>query len=345
MSHRFIHIKQNTHLDIDIQFSIKEGITCIIGDSGAGKTTLLRAIAGLDKHRESIVAIESIWQDKHYFLATHKRKIAYTLQGDNLFSHLNVQKNLALLNVNESQYASLKSILKIDALLAKFPHELSGGETQRVALYKAFILDSEILLLDEPLSAIDSHHKKIILKEIQKIKQQINKPIIYVSHNYDEITQIADQIICIKKGKKEFDLPFSSNTLNRYFQKNEPQQISSLFDMKLDETNQDKGISQLKNDDFSIKTTASIIDPTLDYRVKILAKDISICTEKPKNTSILNIIEAIITEITRLDQKMLVAVTIGNSTVFSLISYYSFTQLNLTLNLNVWIQVKALNIN
>jgi len=349
MNNRLIEIKPNSKINIDVKFKIKKGITCIIGDSGSGKTTLLRAISGLECHPNSSVTIDSNWQNGTYFLPTCKRKIAYVLQENNLFTHLNVRNNLALINEDKSLSCSLKQALKItlkiEALKEKFPNELSGGEKQRVALFKAFIMESELILLDEPLSAVDSHHKKIILNDIQQFKQHIEKPIIYVSHNYDEITQIADQIICIQKGRKLFDLPFSSNNLNQYFQKNEPQQISSLFDMKVDKTNQDFEVAQLINDDFLIRTTSNISDTRLDYRIKILAKDVSICTERPHKTSILNILEGNITEITKLDQSMLIAVTIGDSIIFSLISHYSFFYLQLNITSKVWIQVKALNIN
>ncbi|MCJ8314007.1 MAG: ATP-binding cassette domain-containing protein [Pseudomonadales bacterium] len=345
MNNRYVHIKPNSTFNIDINFNVNKGLTCIIGDSGAGKTTILRAISGLENHPNSIVAIDSNWQSEKHFTAPYKRKIAYVLQENNLFTHLNVRENINLIKADQSQYTSLKSTLKIGQLENKYPRELSGGEKQRVALFKAFIIDSEIILLDEPLSAVDSHHKKIILNKIQQLKQEINKPIIYVSHNYDEITQIADQIICIQNGSKVFDLPFSSNSLNRYFQKNEPLQIAALFDMKIDTSNPDKDILKLINDDFSIKSTANITDTNLDYRIKILAKDVSICTDKPQNTSILNILEAVISEITKLDQSILITTKIGDSTIFSLISHYSFIHLQLQLEAVIWIQVKALNIN
>ncbi|BCE03355.1 ATP-binding cassette domain-containing protein [Marinicellulosiphila megalodicopiae] len=334
--------------NLDIEFKVKLGITCIIGNSGAGKTTLLRAIAGLDhkkNDKNNIVAIKQVWQNHNTYIATHKRHIAFAFQSDNLFTHLTVSQNINLIPYKQQNlFKKLETLLKITELMNKFPDALSGGEKQRVALFKALIIKSDIILLDEPLSAVDAHHKKVILTALNKLKTELNIPILYISHNYEEITHIADQIICIENGKKIFDSPFSSHIINQYFQSSEPNNIASIFDMNVDTKEDNDGLITLRNNYFSIRTTKTN-QLTNEVRVKIFAKDVSICTKLPTHTSIINILEAQIIECTHLENSTLINVEINGQPIYSLISYHSFKQLQLTHEKKIWIQIKAISLN
>lgn len=194
---------------LDINFKVnKPKITVIYGPSGSGKTTLLRSIAGLEKcDKAKLIVNNNLWQDseKNFFLPTHLRKIGYISQKNSLFPHLSVKENL-LFGYKRTDKADRKikltqvtKWLKIQNLLNRHIEDLSGGEVQKVTLARALLNNPEILIMDEPLSAIDSESKKEILDCIKNIKNQFSLPILYVSHLKEETDYLGEEIIFIKK--------------------------------------------------------------------------------------------------------------------------------------------------
>lgn len=197
---------------LDVQFDIPmRGITAFFGPSGCGKTTILRCLAGLQRLPGHLSIGGESWQDdrKGIFRKPHHRAIGYVFQEASLFPHLSVRNNLlygarrAVKNgvpqrIGEDEIIAL---LGIGHLLARAPHALSGGERQRVAVGRALLSQPRLLLMDEPLSALDRTTKEEILPYFEALHDHLSIPILYVSHDYGEIQRLADSLVLIEAGR------------------------------------------------------------------------------------------------------------------------------------------------
>ena len=196
---------------LDVTFKIPlNGITGIFGPSGCGKTTMLRCIAGLQRPFGKLIVAGEIWQNSKFgiFKKVHERSIGYTTQEDNLFPHLSVKNNLlyGTKRLNEGRAKSIQlndlvNVLGINALLDRSPLTLSGGEKQRVSIGRAIMSQPRLLLLDEPLSALDQSTKARVFTYLKTLCQNFTIPALYVSHDINELRQIADRIILMENGK------------------------------------------------------------------------------------------------------------------------------------------------
>ncbi len=197
-------------LAIDVNVSASSGITVLFGSSGAGKTSILRAIAGIIKPEEGRIALgEKIYFDSAagINLPMQQRKIGYVFQNHMLFPHLTAEQNVFYGVRSDSRISArervqeLLSLLGIEKTAGRYPHELSGGEQQRVALARALATDPSIMLLDEPLSAVDVATRSHLLEEISTIQQRSGIPFLYVTHNHSEAVRLGNSMIVIDEGK------------------------------------------------------------------------------------------------------------------------------------------------
>ena len=193
---------------LTIDTSIGSGITCVLGPSGSGKTTMLRLIAGLSSCPNAHIYFNGTpWHDCNYKLPVHRRSIGYVFQQPTLFPHLSVRGNIAYAQRRaHSNHASanvdqLLDLLDIKHLMDASIQQLSGGEMQRVALARALAAKPQLLLLDEPLASLDAHRKTDILHYIQRIHDQSDLPIVYVTHARDEAEYLANDLIVLDQGK------------------------------------------------------------------------------------------------------------------------------------------------
>lgn len=193
----------------DFKFEVQAGgLTAIFGRSGSGKTTLLRAMAGLSKEAHGYFSASGeVWLDSanEIFVPSHRRAIGYVFQESSLFPHLSVRENIDYAIRRSRKPAPnskhLAELFGIDSFLERFPHGLSGGERQRVAIVRSLAAHPKLLLLDEPLSALDTESKDEIFPYLERLKSEAKIPIFYVSHSREELTRLADSAIVVESGR------------------------------------------------------------------------------------------------------------------------------------------------
>jgi molybdate transport system ATP-binding protein len=195
---------------LEAQCHLDSAVVGLFGPSGAGKSTLLAMIAGLVKPDSGYLMLDGVClfdSERRINVPLHQRRIGIVFQDSRLFPHLNVTDNLSYglnLLARKDRQLELKKIvdlLEIGQLLTQKPHQLSGGEKQRVALGRALLTSPRLLLLDEPLASLDMRLKHQILPFLRRIKNEINMPMLYVSHAIDEILYLTPQIAMLEAGK------------------------------------------------------------------------------------------------------------------------------------------------
>jgi molybdate transport system ATP-binding protein len=194
------------NLDVDLTLP-GQGVSALFGPSGCGKTTLLRCIAGLERVPGARLVVDGeVWQDATTWRAPHQRDIGYVFQDTRLFDHLTVQGNLQF----GLRRAGVRSADGLDAavdllglapLLARYPLHLSGGERQRVAIGRALALRPRLLLMDEPLSALDAGRRREVLPYLERLRDELAMPLVYVSHAGDEVARLADHLVVMAAGQ------------------------------------------------------------------------------------------------------------------------------------------------
>ena len=197
--------KRLPDFDLKISFTCEDGeLTVLIGPSGAGKTTIIRIIAGLSNADEGFISYkDKVWVDTNrgIFLPTQQRRLGLVFQDYTLFPHLNVYKNVAFAAVDEREVEGLLKLFKIWHLKDSMPHKISGGERQRCAICQNLARHPQVLLLDEPFSALDVEIRRKLREGLKSIKKDLNIPILHVTHDLSEALFLEDAILPIVEGK------------------------------------------------------------------------------------------------------------------------------------------------
>jgi len=337
---------------LDANFSIPDrGITVVFGPSGSGKTTLLRAIAGLEKSDDGFLKIgDSVWQKGENFLPTHKRQIGYVFQDAALFDHLDVKGNLNFvvkraIGLKEDFIESIHNLLEIKTLLNRKTTQLSGGERQRVAIARALLTNPRILLLDEPLSALDLKRKNEILPYLDSIHNDLEIPILYVTHSQDEMSRLADHLLLIEDGNiigsgpvndmlTRFDMPLSHggeavSIIEAEVLKRDPEFNLMHLDFL-------GGQFIVPDNGFPVQTKV---------RIRVIARDVSLTKSKQVDTSILNIFPAMVQEIVNEGEaQIMVRLQIKDTILLACITRKSSYKLRLEKGSEVFVQVKSVAI-
>jgi molybdate transport system ATP-binding protein len=202
--------KQLGEFSLQVAFTSDGRVTGLFGASGAGKTSLINIIAGLLRPDRGTIAIDTETLDDtatHTHVPAYRRRIGYVFQDARLFPHLDVRQNLDYgrrmnrLADDPAQRKRVTDLLDIGGLLDRRPGQLSGGERQRVALGRALLAQPRLLLLDEPLGSLDEERKIEILPYLVRLRDEAGIPMVYVSHDVDEMRQLATQVVMLKRGR------------------------------------------------------------------------------------------------------------------------------------------------
>ena len=341
----------------DFQLNVKfvlpnKGVTALFGPSGSGKTSCLRAIAGLERLPNSFFQVgNKVWQDESrgIFVPANQREIGYVFQEASLFPHLNVQQNLEfgfnrlVKEKRKIKPDSVIELLGIGPLLSRPPAALSGGERQRVAIARALLRSPELLLMDEPLSALDQKLKREILPYLEGLHRELSIPVVYVSHAPDEVARLADHIVMLDQGKLICSGPIKEIMVDPRFSLLFADGASTLFEGMVTAQNDDL-IMEVTTDGVTLRLTPRPLPLNSPIRCRIYASDVSLCTKVPSHSSILNIFLGRVERIDNGEQtgEMLVTLALAQGQkLLAQISSYSLKRLQLQPGTVIWAQVKS----
>ena len=335
--------------ELDAEFSLPaRGVTALFGTSGSGKTTLLRLIAGLTRAPGSLSINGEVWQDAHNFVPTHRRALGYVFQEASLFPHLNVRGNLEYgwkrVPAAERRLAfdDVVDWLGLAALLPQAPQQLSGGQRQRVAIGRALLASPRLLLMDEPLSALDSTSRAEILPYLEQLHRQLELPIIYVSHALDEVARLADTLLLIDAGKIIYQGPLVDGLTRLDLPLAHRDTASTVIDTTVVSHDPAFQLTQVARQGIAFELPGLHGSPGEPLRVRVAARDVSLTLSTPSQTSILNLLHARIIEIADdAPGQVLVRLALEDSVLLSRITRKSAHVLNLQPGMSVMAQVKS----
>ncbi|PKG85194.1 molybdenum ABC transporter ATP-binding protein [Colwellia sp. 75C3] len=343
--------------DLEIKLPIPlNGIAGIFGHSASGKSTLLRAIAGLEKKLVGEITLTDtniadkvlVNTTKGIYLKPEERQIGLVFQNSRLFGHLSVLGNLEYaVKRCKNRRLDLNEVIELTELTALLEHqisELSGGQQQRVALARAILAEPKLLLLDEPLSALDQHSKTQLLKMILNIQKKLNLPMLYVSHSLDELQQVCDTLLVLAQGKvvNFGNIHQVIHQLNNFGESTLIHQQTSLS-LAIKQFNNGHGLTVLAlnaQQEIYLISDKSFENQT-QLRCFILASDISIALTEPNNSSIVNHLFGTIKQISNKQNKVLLTISCGSQEFFVTISAFSQQKLSLASRQQVYLQFKA----
>ena len=341
-------------LDVDVTLP-GHGITALFGPSGSGKTTCLRVLAGLERAATGRVVVGGqTWQDsaRGVFAPTHRRALGVVFQEASLFDHLTVEGNLrfgfdrtpAALRRHDWRHGL--ELLGIGHLLQRRPHELSGGERQRVAIARALATSPQLLLMDEPLAALDAARKAEILPWLEQLHEALDMPVVYVTHSLDEVARLADHLVLLEQGSVRAQGPVIELMSRADLPLARGDGASALIEAVTCGLQPASGLCELRFDGGTLllpQTRATPLPERTPVRVRIQARDVSLSLVSPELTSVLNILPATVADLCDDGPgQVLVGLQLGEGTrLLSRISRLSCERLGVAPGLAVYAQIKG----
>ncbi|MDO8767309.1 MAG: molybdenum ABC transporter ATP-binding protein [Burkholderiaceae bacterium] len=336
-------------LDVDLDLP-GQGVTALFGPSGCGKTTVLRCMAGLTcaAHGRLMVHGET-WQDEATFMPVHRRPVGYVFQQANLFPHLSVRRNLQYgqarvpLSAHRVEWEHAIELLGIAHLLDRLPTGLSGGETQRVAIARALLTSPRLLLMDEPLAALDLQRKQEILPYLDRLHSELDIPVLYVSHAPDEVARLANHIVVMQAGRVVASGPLTDTLARLDLPIQLGEDVGVVLDAVVVERDAAWHLARVEFHGGSLWVRDGGHAPGQSVRVRILARDVSIALEQVAGTSILNRLPATVDQLAGdyHPALSLLRLTVGPSPLLARLTRRSAVGLQLAPGKPVWVQIKA----
>ncbi|MEZ5570799.1 MAG: molybdenum ABC transporter ATP-binding protein [Halioglobus sp.] len=342
------HGDQGFTLQLDCELP-GSGITAVYGPSGSGKSTLLDCIAGLREAAPgSIVRLGShTWQDAGIAVPTWKRQIGYVFQDARLFPHLNVQQNLqyALTRRHQESKLHLSQVvnwLELDELLTSATDTLSAGQKQRVAIGRALVSSPHLLLLDEPLANLDHTSRQNCMRCLQRVSQDLQLPMLYVSHDIEEVSQLADYLLLLDGGRlvEQGSMFALSGRLDTRLAQEE--QAAAILVARVARHDTQYGLTELDVEGHTLFVNHLAHAPGESRRIRIPARDVSVCRQRPRDSSILNILPVVLDEVEDTDNaRLLLRLSLGSQYLLARITRRSAVELGLQVGDQLYAQIKS----
>lgn len=335
-------------LDVDLDLPAK-GMIALFGHSGSGKTTLLRCIAGLERAPDGFLALDGeVWQNGERWLPTHKRPLGYVFQEASLFPHLTVMGNLCygMRRVSRERRVSLDQaieLLGINHLLDRKPDRLSGGERSRIGIARALAVNPRLLLMDEPLAALDLKRKQEILPYLERLHDELQIPVLYVSHSPDEVARLTDYLVVMESGRVLADGPLADTLARLDLPIRLGEDMGALIEATVGIVD---GAWHLARVDFpggGLWTRDRGLPVGRRVRVRVLARDVSLAREHPEQSSIQNVLRGRVDAIADDDHPglALVRIQVGAARLLARLTKRAVASLGVAPGQELWVQVKS----
>ncbi len=327
---------------LDVALTLpSHGITTLVGPSGCGKTTVLRALAGLERAAGRVALDDEVWQDDAVgrFVPTHRRPLGYVIQEAALFPHLDVRGNLHY-GRQRSDLAAQRVALEgavewlgIGHLLARRSTTLSGGERQRVAIARALATGPRLLLMDEPLAALDAARKAEILPYLERLHRELALPVVYVTHAMDEVARLADHLVLMRDGRVEAAGALVELMARTDLPLNRQDDAGVVIEARVAEHDRPHGLTRLDCRGTALWVGESAAATGECLRARVLARDVSVTRRRPAETSILNVLPVVLESVQHERTTALLRLRVGDAgagwTLLARITSRSFDTLRL----------------
>jgi molybdate transport system ATP-binding protein len=305
-------------LDVSLALPAR-GVTAMVGPSGCGKTTVLRALAGLERAAGRVALAGDVWQDDAAarFVPTHERPIGYVIQEAALFPHLDVRGNLNYgrkRSEAESNRVALDGVIEllgIGHLQARRTATLSGGERQRVAIARALATGPRLLLMDEPLAALDAERKAEVLPYLERLHRELALPVVYVTHAMDEVARLADHLVLMRDGRVEAAGPLVELMARTDLRLSRQDDAGVVIDARVMEHDPLHGMTRIGVHGTALWVGEAASQPGAQVRARVLARDVSVTRQRHAETSILNVLPVVLESIQRERATALLQLRVG----------------------------------
>jgi molybdate transport system ATP-binding protein len=352
-------------LDVAIEVA-SPGVVALFGRSGCGKTTLANIVAGLLPADEAQIVINgAVLEGQGKRLPAEHRRIGYVFQDARLFPHLDVMANLrygekrSLRLASRSRGSSTSAatqkpitldmvapMLGLEPLLSRRVQQLSGGERQRVALGRALLSQPQLLLLDEPLASLDAARREEVLPYLEKLRDELAIPMIYVSHQFEEVLRLATHVVLMDRGKVLSQGPLDELSLHPELRAIVgPESVGAVLHGTVEAVDADTGLARVRIGANTLRINLSEAKVGAAVRVQLLARDIILATSPPENLSVRSVMTGTVARVVADDADTdLVYVDIGGASVLSRVTRAASISLHLRPGLPVWVLVKSVSV-
>jgi len=344
-------------LDVDLRLPAR-GVSVLFGPSGSGKTSCLRVLAGLEPQAQGVVRVDGeVWQDsaQRVMRPVHQRALGYVFQEASLFDHLNVRDNL-MFGFQRTPPAQRRhawdhglELLGIAHLLDRSPLDLSGGERQRVAMARALATSPRVLLMDEPLAAIDAARKNEILPWLEQLHERLDIPVVYVTHSSDELARLADHVVLLNEGRALCSGPVMELMTRLDLPLARGDAAAALIEANVVAHSPEECLGELDFDGGRLllpQAGNTALPKGTPVRVRIHARDVSLSLQAPMQSSVLNVLSATVVDVVDDSPgQVLVGLQLGQGArpvrLLSRISLLSARRLGITPGQAVFAQIKG----
>lgn len=350
--------RQRDEFRLDVNFSAQTpGIVALFGRSGSGKTTLAHILAGLLSADSGSIQLDGQWlydSDRGLSVPPESRRIGYVFQDGRLFPHYTVHGNLLYgwkrrppdAPADAGLPARLILLLGLEKLLERRPWQLSGGERQRVALGRALLAHPRLLLLDEPLAALDQRRREEVLPYLERVRDELRVPMIYVSHQFDEVLRLATHVVLMDQGCSVASGDLAAVSLH-------PQlrdivggdALGAVVEATVAQAADETGLGQLTVGRGRLQLPTEGLHPGQPVRLQLLARDLILALGTPRGLSVRNRLAGIIVDIRDDDaHSVLVSVDVGGPILLARVTALSAAEMELRVGLPLWVLVKSVTL-